>query len=457
MTVRRLVALCLAIVILLSACVPAPSPEAPVAITFAIPETMPRAAQASLQSLVEAFNGTEPGFAVQLQAYSLDGLPQGLAGAGWLSDPERGVDVLLAGADLLSALVQAGLVRDLQPALDAGGTLPAGDVPMPVLDLVRWQGNVYGLPLEVDPWVLFYNRDLFDAAGVAYPAAGWGWDGFLATARALAASGAVPFPFGSPGAQVTPFVYQNGGTLLDDPLAPTMATLLDPATVEAVRWYTGLALAEGVMPTPADLAGYATGVGRRQTIIRAGDEAETAAAQARADLEQAVAAGDVAMWLGRLSEREGRWAREGFAWGIVPLPAGKSGQSGQAEGIPRAATLAGVQACFVTAHAKYPDQALQWIDHLSRQPALHGGLPARRSTAEGDATRARLGLEVEAALDDLLLALENGAVLPESLDWQATRWLSGPLFAVLAGEQTVEEALAAAQQRAEAELGQNGR
>jgi hypothetical protein len=55
-------------------------------------------------------------------------------------------------------------------------------------------------------------------------------------------------------------------------------------------------------------------------------------------------------------------------------------------------------------------------------------------------------------LAELLLALSTGAVLPESLDWQAARWLSGPLFAVLAREQTVEEALAEAQDRAEVEL-----
>jgi ABC-type glycerol-3-phosphate transport system substrate-binding protein len=396
---------------------------------------------AEYRQLAEAFHETNPDVIVRLQSVSLDELPPDLTDADLLADPEWGVDVLLASADLLPALVRAGLVRDLQPAIDAGGPLPADDVPAPVLDLVRWQGDAYGLPVEVDPWVLFYNRDLFDAAGVPYPSAGWHWDSFLTTARGLSASEAVRFPFGSWGVQVTPFVYQNGGALVDDPLAPSAATLLDPATVEAVRWYADLALAEGVMPTPADLAGYAKGVGRRQTIIRAGDEAETAAAQAQADLEQAITAGDVAMWLGRLSDRGGRWERWSFAWGLVPLPAGR-----------QAATLAGVEACFVTAHTQHPDQAWQWIEYLSRQPPLHGGLPARRSAAEGDAAPTQLGPEVVAVLDELLLALSTGAVLPESLDWQAARWLSGPLFAVLAREQTVEEALAEAQDRAEVEL-----
>jgi ABC-type glycerol-3-phosphate transport system substrate-binding protein len=454
-TVRRLVGLCLAVAALLSACGPPAPLEEPAVITFAIPVTLTVVLlpvpglpdrSADYQRLADAFHDANPEITVQLKSVGLDELPQDLTGASFLTDPEWGVDVILASADLLPALVQAGLIRDLQPALDTGQPVQAEDFLSPVLDLLRWQGSAYGLPVEVDPWVTFYNRDLFDAAGVPYPLANWRWDGFLTTARALGASGVVRFPFGSWGAQVTPFVYQNGSAVVDDPLAPTAATLLDPATVEAVRWYTDLALAEGVMSTPADLAGYAVGAGRRQTIIRAGDEAETAAAQAQADLEQAIASGDVAMWLGRLSERGGRWERWDFAWGAAPLAPGR-----------QAATLAGVQACFVTAHSKYPNQAWQWIETLTRQPPLHGGLPARRSVAEGDAARTQLGQEVEVVLDDLLLALESGAVLPESLDWQAARWLGGPLFAVLAGEQTVEEALAAAQQRAEAELGQKER
>jgi ABC-type glycerol-3-phosphate transport system substrate-binding protein len=447
-TIHRLVALCLVVAVLLAACGPGAAPKTdPVTLTVVLlPAPWLPDRTAEYQHLAETFHqaskADNPDVTVRLQSVGLDELPQDLAEADLFTNPEWGVDVLLTSADLLPALVQAGLARDLQPALDAGGALAAGDFPASLLDLVRWRGDVYGLPVEVDPWVLFYNRDLFDAAGVAYPSAGWRWDGFLTAARALGASEAVHFPFGSWGVQVTPFVYQNGGALVDDPLAPTAATLLDPATVEAVRWYADLALVEGVMPTPADLVGYATGMGRRQTIVRAGDEAETAAAQAQADLEQAITSGDVAMWLGRLSEQGGRWER----WDFVPLPAGR-----------QAATLASVQACFVTAHSKHPDQAWQWIETLTRQPPLHGGLPARRSAARGDAARAQLGPEVEAVLDGLLLALESGAVLPESLDGQATRWLSGPLLTVLAGEQTVEEALAAAQQRAEAELGQTGR
>jgi ABC-type glycerol-3-phosphate transport system substrate-binding protein len=432
--------------VLLAACssVSAP-PSEPVTVTFVV-VTFPwlSSQPADYERLAEDFHEANHQVNVLVKFVSIEELPQGLAEADFLTNPEWGVDVIMTDADSLPGLAQQGLLRDLQPSLEAGQALQSEDFYPPVLDALRWQGRVYGLPTELDPWVMFYNQDLFDAAGVRYLSGGWHWNDFLETARALAGNlGPGHFAFGSWGAQVTPFVYQNGGTVVDDPIRPTLPTLDDPVTVEAVGWYVDLALVEKVMPTPAELAEYTTERGRRQTIVAAGDEADKAASQAQADLEQAVADGDVAMWMGRLSDRGGRWQRWGFRWGIVPLPVGR-----------RAATLASVQGCFIIAHSEHFDQALRWLDYLTRQPVLHGGLPARRSVAMSDAVRVQLGQEVEDTLDELLTTLEKGVVLPESLDGLTAQWLQGSIFAVLKGEQTVEEALETAQRRAEETLGQ---
>lgn len=430
----------------LTVCTPASAPESePVTITFVVvPFPWLRNRSADYERLAEAFHEAHPHINIQVKTVGFEELPGSLADADFLTNPEWGVDVLLTSADLLPDLVQRGLLRDLQPSLEADPALQGEDFYPSALNSMRWQGRIYGLPVELDPWVMFYNRDLFDATGVPYPSGDWHWNDFLEIARALS-SPLSPFPygFGSWGAQVTPFIYQNGGTVVDDPVSPTRATLDDPATVEAVRWYVDLALVERVMPTPTELAEYATGSGRRRIIVAGGDEANEAAMQAQADLEQAVANGDVAMWIGRLSERGGRWQQWDFRWGVVPLPAGR-----------RAATLAGVQSCFIVIHSEHYDQALQWVDYLTRQPPLYGGLPARRSVAMADPFRSQLEQKIgREALDQCLVALEQGVVLPETLDWLASQWLQGPLFAVLEGEQTVEEALEMAQQRAEEELG----
>jgi multiple sugar transport system substrate-binding protein len=46
-------------------------------------------------------------------------------------------------------------------------------------------GSIYALPFRSDIWILYYNKDLFDAAGVDYPANDITWDEFDALAREM--------------------------------------------------------------------------------------------------------------------------------------------------------------------------------------------------------------------------------------------------------------------------------
>lgn len=46
-------------------------------------------------------------------------------------------------------------------------------------------GNLYALPFRSDIWILYYNKDLFDAAGVAYPTNDMTWQQFDEIARQL--------------------------------------------------------------------------------------------------------------------------------------------------------------------------------------------------------------------------------------------------------------------------------
>ena len=47
-------------------------------------------------------------------------------------------------------------------------------------------GAQYALPFRADYWVMFYNKDLFDKAGVAYPTNDWTWDQYAAIATEVA-------------------------------------------------------------------------------------------------------------------------------------------------------------------------------------------------------------------------------------------------------------------------------
>jgi len=43
------------------------------------------------------------------------------------------------------------------------------DFPSSLVELQRFSGKLFGLPIGVFPSMIFYNKDIFDAAGIAYP------------------------------------------------------------------------------------------------------------------------------------------------------------------------------------------------------------------------------------------------------------------------------------------------
>lgn len=51
-----------------------------------------------------------------------------------------------------------------------------GDYPEGLVDLYTLDGTLYGAPKDFDTIGLWYNKELFDAAGVDYPSADWTWD-----------------------------------------------------------------------------------------------------------------------------------------------------------------------------------------------------------------------------------------------------------------------------------------
>lgn len=54
-----------------------------------------------------------------------------------------------------------------------------------ITDQVTVDGKLYELPFRSDIWVLYYNKDVFDNAGVAYPTNDMTWDEYDALARSV--------------------------------------------------------------------------------------------------------------------------------------------------------------------------------------------------------------------------------------------------------------------------------
>jgi len=73
----------------------------------------------------------------------------------------------------------AGQLMDLTDLVKALPSNVSGTAPYVV------NGVNYGVPYRQDSWVLFYNKDLFDKAGVAIPDGQWTWDDYANAAKEL--------------------------------------------------------------------------------------------------------------------------------------------------------------------------------------------------------------------------------------------------------------------------------
>jgi multiple sugar transport system substrate-binding protein len=242
---------------------------------------------------------------------------------------------------------------NLQPLIENDPGVTLDDFYPQALQAYRRQGDLWGLPAEIDAAMLFYNKSLFDAAGVDYPRPGWTWDNFLmAAARLTWGTGAEKqwgFVTLTDGWAEYPLALaaQRGGCLVDSRTSPTAPTLDDPAVVDAVRWYADLSQAHGVMPpSPVHYADWQT-------------------------MEALVSEGQAAMWISSVGARY--WVRMKRDLGVAPLPVPSDG--GQL------ATVYSVIGYAISARTPHPQEAWRWLTFLTRQPEAMRALPARRSLA----------------------------------------------------------------------------
>lgn len=81
-------------------------------------------------------------------------------------------DVFVPGNWSIQGMIQDGVVENLEPYIEASG-LDKDDFYPAALSAMTGQidGNVHALPMGYHIEVLYYNKDLFDAAGLDYPPA----------------------------------------------------------------------------------------------------------------------------------------------------------------------------------------------------------------------------------------------------------------------------------------------
>jgi multiple sugar transport system substrate-binding protein len=163
-------------------------------------------------------------------------------------------DVFLLDGEDVPAFVNRGVVLNLAPFLERAGV--DFEVYHPRLrELFHRDGGVWAFPKDFTPMVVYYNKDVFDAAGVPYPADDWTWADFLETARALTrdtnGDGEVDtwgFGWQRQFFYILPWIWAGGGTLISPDGEGASGHLDSPETVAAVRFYLDLVTEHELAP-----------------------------------------------------------------------------------------------------------------------------------------------------------------------------------------------------------------
>ncbi|HSM55631.1 MAG TPA: sugar ABC transporter substrate-binding protein [Candidatus Sulfomarinibacteraceae bacterium] len=296
--VRSLFAVC-CLMFLLSAC----GSQTPQATTVSFMVFGDPAERQAYQNLVDAFHEAQDGVRVELRhvpsprEYRTRLATEFAAG----SPP----DISLMNYRRYAAFAASDLLQPLGPYLEVSELIDEGDFYQVAIDAFMWGDTLMCLPQNISSLVVYYNQDLFDEAGVAYPADDWTWDDFVRTARALTLDRDGDGAVDQYGVGIEPslyrlsaFVWQNDAPLVDDPLHPSRLTLTRPPSLEALQWFVDLRQVHGVAP------------GRVE--------------EASQDSESRFLAGSTAMYLNSRRGTPTYRQIETFTWDVAPLPRHKT-------------------------------------------------------------------------------------------------------------------------------------
>ena len=100
----------------------------------------------------------------------------------------------------------------------------------------KWDGHYYGLPLDTNTRLLFYNKSVFAKAGITTPPATI--DQFEADMAAIKASGASQYGYAEGGTgswNILPWLFSMGGGITNADMTQATGVLNGPQTVAAVQ------------------------------------------------------------------------------------------------------------------------------------------------------------------------------------------------------------------------------
>ncbi len=321
-------------------------------------------------ALVDAFMAQHPDIHVDVTVSDWDAywdkLQTGLAGG-------AAPDVFAMDGPLFPDYQSRGVLLDLQPYIDRDAFDLTALADAGVAHFTTADGQ-YGLPRDLNVVALYYNKAMFDAAGIAYPDDTWDWAKLVEVGKQLTIdsdSDGLPEQWGFYTETTdmenywSSLVWQAGGEIVNEERTQTL--LGSDQAVQGLQQLQDLIYTHKIMPTP-DL------------FVETGDAFEQ---------------GKAAM------ESNGSWLvpthlAAGIDLGIAHLPAGPAGK----------ATSINPTGLVVANSTKAPDAAWEFVKYIVGPEAqtqlmqLKAAVPVDKSVLAGAYSTAFPGSDVFASSID---------------------------------------------------------
>ncbi|SEG43624.1 sugar ABC transporter substrate-binding protein [Paenibacillus sp. UNC499MF] len=160
---------------------------------------------------------------------------------------KSGPDVFWMNGPNFYQYVSANLLKELDPLMAADG-IKKEDYTKTLVDMYSTEGKLYGLPYFLDDIALYYNKELFDEAGIPYPDETWDWDKLKETGAKLTRKDKGQYGYISPVTNQDGYynlIHQAGGYIINDDKTKSGFDL--PESIAALNWLKQLS-DEGISP-----------------------------------------------------------------------------------------------------------------------------------------------------------------------------------------------------------------
>jgi multiple sugar transport system substrate-binding protein len=156
-------------------------------------------------------------------------------------------DLFLLNYRFYGQFAARGVLEPIEGRLQGSDAFEEDDFYPQAMDAFRFDGELVCLPQNISSLVVYYNRDLFRQAKVPEPKPGWRWNDMVERAIKLTRDTNGDGDIDQHGLgvepsiiRVAPFVWSNGGEVVDDEEAPTRFTLDTAEATEAMDAFFAL-------------------------------------------------------------------------------------------------------------------------------------------------------------------------------------------------------------------------